>query len=314
LVTLAASQDAIFGGLYGLLIGDALGVPYEFRSPADLPPLEAIDLEPPAGFRRAHPAAPRAAWSDDGAHALCLLDSLLRSGRLDLDDLGHCLLGWWEKGTFAVERVVFDVGVQTAAALSAIRSGTPAPLAGPSEERHNGNGSLMRVLPLALWHTGSDNELIRDAALQSVVTHGHLRSRICCALYALWARGTLARVDDAWRFATLAVREYGADDKAWSQELDVHIRPEAPARGNGTGYVVDCLHSARFALEEASFERVLQRAVSLGHDTDTTAAVAGGIAGLRHGYAGIPERWRSALAGQALVEPLAGRLLSSLRR
>ena len=84
-------------------------------------------------------------------------------------------------------------------------------------------------------------------------------------------------------------------------------------RSRPTRYVVDCLHSARLAVEEPTFQRVIQRAISLGDDTDTTAAVAGGIAGLKHGLNGIPAHWRDGLAGRSLVDPLAERLLASLR-
>ena len=79
------TEDSLLGGLYGLLIGDALGVPYEFSAPAELPPLEQIEMPPPSGFPRAHRSAPAGAWSDDGAQALCLLASLLGQGELDLE-------------------------------------------------------------------------------------------------------------------------------------------------------------------------------------------------------------------------------------
>lgn len=309
----AAQEERVLGGLYGLLIGDAVGVPYEFSAPEALPALELIELEPPRGFVRAHPTAPRGAWSDDGAQALCLLASLLGCGGLDLADLGNRFVNWRDWGYLAVDNVVFDIGMQTSTALSAIASGVPAERAGLCEARHNGNGSLMRVLPLALWHTGSDDELIRDAARQSLPTHGHPRSQLCCALYCLWARATLNGVESSWLHATSALRRYCADDAAWSSELEQEVRPDAAPGGSGSGYVVDCLHSARLALEEPTFERVVQRAVSLGRDTDTTAAVAGGIAGLRHGLRAIPARWRAGLAGRSLVEPLAAELLASLR-
>jgi len=307
------TEDRVLGALYGLLIGDALGVPYEFSSPEALPAFELIEFDPPSGFVRAHRSAPRAAWSDDGAHALCLLESLLHCAKLDLDDLGNRLVNWWDWGYLAVDGVVFDIGIQTSTALSAIRSGVSATRAGPAEERHNGNGSLMRVLPLALWHSGSDEQLIHDAARQSLVTHGHVRSQLCCALYSLWARATLRQLDDPWRHATACLREYCARQSDWSDELERHVRPDTEPAGHGTGYVVDCLHSARLALEEPTFERVVQRAISLGNDTDTTAAVAAGIAGLRHGLSSIPARWLSTLAGRALVDPIAHELLANLR-
>jgi ADP-ribosyl-[dinitrogen reductase] hydrolase len=301
--------DAIEGGLWGLLIGDALGVPYEFRKPHQLPPFDQIEMPPPAGFRPTYPDAPPGAWSDDGAHALCLLASLLDCGRLDLEDLGSRLVRWLHDGYMAVGGIVFDVGMQTSAALAKVRSGVPAERAGGRDEWANGNGALMRVLPLALWHHGSDDELVRDAARQSMVTHAHPRSQICCALYCLWVRFTMRSAPDPWAQAAFTLRSLASGRPGWGGELDAHVRPERAPEGTGTGYVVDCLHSARVAAEEPTFERVLKRAVSLGHDTDTTAAVAGGLAGVRHGLSGIPGRWRDALAERATVQALVNRLL-----
>ena len=111
--------ESISGGMVGLLIGDAVGVPYEFKSASELPPMELIDIVPPAGFQRSHPNAPKAAWSDDGAQAMCLLASLLEKKGLDTDDFGRRLLSWLDSGSMAVGRVVFDVGNQTRKALSA---------------------------------------------------------------------------------------------------------------------------------------------------------------------------------------------------
>jgi ADP-ribosylglycohydrolase len=307
------ADDRLLGGLYGLLVGDAVGVPYEFHSPATLPDWDAIEIVPPAGFRRAHVRAPKCAWSDDGAQALCLLDSLLTCGTLDVDDLGQRFLRWCDTGYLAVDGIVFDIGIQTSEALAALRAGVPAHQAGPTEARRNGNGSLMRVLPLALWHSGDDAALVRDAALQSRVTHGHPRSQLCCALYCLWARATLRESADPWRTATASLRSFCANNPTWSSELEEQIRPDSVPEGRGSGYVVDCLHSARLALLEASYERVIRRAISLGNDTDTTAAVAGGIAGLRHGLSGIPSRWLEALTRRELVEPLASNLQAHSR-
>src|SRR5262245_40702865 len=106
-------REAVLGGLYGLLVGDAVGVPYEFSDPRELPALELIEAPPLDGFRRAHPGAPRGAWSDDGAQALCLLASLLYCGRLDIEDLGRRLVNWWDWGYMAVDGAVFDIGGQT---------------------------------------------------------------------------------------------------------------------------------------------------------------------------------------------------------
>lgn len=158
-------QSRAAGGLVGLLVGDALGVPYEFHAAQDIPSCEQIEYAPPAGFSRSHAGVAPGTWSDDGAQALCLLESLLECGRMDQHDFAERLLRWYENGHLAVDGVVFDVGVATGRALLALRSGTPPAVAGESagEYSNNGNGSLMRMLPLALWHAGSDEELVRDA-------------------------------------------------------------------------------------------------------------------------------------------------------
>jgi ADP-ribosylglycohydrolase len=302
--------DQLLGGLYGLLVGDALGVPYEFHTARQLPPAGQIEFDPPPGFSRSHPSAPPGSWSDDGAQALCLLDSLLFQGKLDLEDFGRRLLNWRNWGYMAVGGLVFDIGIQTSRALDLLENGVPASRSGPGEERENGNGSLMRVLPLALWHQGSDEELFLDAARQSLVTHGHPRSQMCCALYCLWARRTIERHPEPWTDAVSAAHQLASANPAWSWELTEHIRPEDPPHGTGSGYVVDCLHSARLALQETTFESVVRRAVQLGNDTDTTAAVAGGIAGIRHGFSGIPARWVQSLKDRQVVEGLAGKLIA----
>jgi ADP-ribosylglycohydrolase len=304
-------EDRIRGGLWGLLIGDALGVPYEFHPAEQIPPPEQIEFEPPAGFKRAHRDTPPGTWSDDGAQALALLDSLLQRGELDPDDLGRRLLDWYDRGRYAVDGRVFDVGIQTLKALDNLREGVPAIEAGPSGERENGNGSLMRVLPLALWHTGSDAELVTDARRQSLVTHGHLRSQVACALYCLWARRTLEGVGDAWAAAVDSLRAIIGDDAR--VELETQIRPDAAPKARGTGYVVDCLHSARLALQSSDYISVVRAAIRLGEDTDTTACVAGGIAGLRDGLVPIPSRWRDALRGRELVDPLISACLRRRR-
>ncbi|CAN5906312.1 ADP-ribosylglycohydrolase family protein [soil metagenome] len=303
-------KDRIEGGLIGLLVGDALGVPYEFHDPEAIPPEPEIEFDPPAGFRRAHPNVPPGTWSDDGAQALCLLASLLERGRLDVEDLGGRLTAWYDSGYMAVDRVIFDVGIQTSRALQALREGVSATMSGPAGERDNGNGSLMRVLPLAIWHQGTDSTLIDDACQQSKVTHANPRSQACCALYCLWARRTLEGVADPWRSAVTTLRSLCEYDSPIMRELEGAIRPDEPPAGRGSGYVVDCLRSARLAVEAGDYEQVVKAAVALGQDTDTTACVAGGIAGLRDGVAAIPQRWRDTLRGRELYEPLLQGLLA----
>jgi ADP-ribosylglycohydrolase len=296
------------GGLLGLLVGDALGVPYEFSHPSHLPPPHLIDFEPPAGFPRAHAGTPPGTWSDDGAQALCLLASLLDRGRLDLEDFSARLVAWHDRGYLAVDGRTFDVGLQTRRAIDRLRAGALPHTAGPSGERDNGNGSLMRVLPLALWHRGSDADLFRDAREQSRVTHGHPRSMVACGLYCLWARRLVEGVADAFASAlSLAEGLVAPSERA---ELALLASPADPVRGSG--YVVDSLRAARHLLEspQGTYSAVVRSAVALGDDTDTTAAIAGGLAGIRSGAEAIPEAWRVGLRGRELCDPLLDALVA----
>lgn len=307
---MARRQEKIEGGLIGLLVGDALGVPYEFHPREEMPVAAEIEFAPPAGFRRAHAGVRPGTWSDDGAQALCLLDSLLERGAFDPEDFARRMLRWYDKGYMAVNNRVFDVGITTGRALQEFSMGTPAVDAGPREQHNCGNGALMRILPLALWHRGTDDELARDAHLQSRVTHGHMRSQVCCALYVLWARNVLEETDDPWRIAVKTLRSLYTANNAATEELEWSVRPDAEPEGDGSGYVVDCLRSARWAVEQGPYEKAVKAAVGLGDDTDTTACVAGGIAGMRDGIGAIPERWRDGLRGREIVEPLLHKLLA----
>ncbi len=302
-------QEKIAGGLVGLLVGDALGVPYEFHKASDIPSYKEIEYQPPKKFDRAHKGVPIGTWSDDGAQALCLLASLLECDSFDADDFGQRLVRWYQKGYMAVNNHVFDIGITTGEAIRAISFGTPPPEAGPTDVHSNGNGSLMRVLPLALWHRGTDRELAKDAFLQSSVTHGHPRSQICCAIYCLWARYILQDEPKAWEKAVSTLEAIWGKEHPFTQEMDYYIRPKEIATGRGSGYVVDSLRSAKMLDDLESYEKVVKGAIVLGDDTDTTACIAGGIAGIKYGINDIPPRWIDNLRGKELYELLLESLL-----
>ena len=301
--------DSIAGGLMGLLVGDALGVPYEFHAAHEIPALEQIEMEPPLEFSRSHRNTPIGTWSDDGAQALCLLASLLDANRLDPDDLGRRLVDWYDRGYMAVDGKVFDVGIHTGIVLHQISTGMPVLEAGALGNQSRGNGSLMRVLPLVLWHRGSDAALVADAHLQSQVTHGDDYCQICCALYCLWARGILEQSSNPWQQATVKLRQIYTTNTPFLDILEWAIRPDDEPEGRGGGYVIDCLRSARMVMAQPNYELVVKAAVALGNDTDTTACVAGGVAGLQDGINSIPKRWLKLLRGQELVKPLLDALL-----
>ena len=305
------SPSQLAGGFYGLLLGDAVGVPYEFHYPNNLPPLDQLDMIPPSDFPRAHRRVPTGTWSDDGALALALLDSLLDCGQFDAEDFGRRLIDWYEHGRYAVDQVVFDVGIQTAESIRFIKQKIPSLYAGGVTERSNGNGSLMRALACVLWHRGSDDALITLADQQSRVTHSHIRSRVCCALYCVWARYVAAGDLDAWTTAVRVVREHYQHNETATAELEFHIRPEDDIIGTGSGYVVDSLRSAKQVFDQQQdLKRSIQAAIALGHDTDTTACIAGGVVGLRVGQAGLPIEWMQQLRGLEICEPIFKKLVA----
>ena len=323
-------RERVAGGLYGLLIGDALGVPYEFYEAEELPSYEKLDMVPPFGFRKTYPKVAAGTWSDDGAQALCLADCLIRQGTFSLKAYSDSLLAWYEEGVWAVDGIVFDVGIQTANALNTYKRGEVPEKCGLVNPEGKGNGALMRVLPLALWHfvRGAEDperrtrELVRDAHSQCLITHGHLCNQVCSALYCLVTlellQGADARkaIEEGVRTLRRIYREkrtgfpegFG-EQPEYERELEWSVRPDLPWEGGGTGYVVDCLRSAFMILEQASgYEDAVKRAVLLGHDTDTTACVTGGLAGILYGLPGIPKRWLQMLRERERAEALLAQL------
>ncbi len=309
-------RDRIAGGLYGLLVGDALGVPYEFRGAEELPAYAEIEMVPPKWFKKTYQEVEAGTWSDDGAQALCLLDSLLKKKGFCLEDYADFLFSWYERGTWAVDEVVFDVGNQTGYALNAYRRGVPAAECGMLIPEGKGNGALMRVLPLALWHgcqkEVSDKQLVSDAHRQCLITHGHICNQVCCALYCLAALFLLEgrSAKEAIEKAVTRLRELYQKLPEYEKELEWSIRPADGWEGRGSGYVVDCLRSAFMILLRAdSYEDAVKQAVLLGDDTDTTACVTGGLAGIRYGVWSIPMRWMEALREREKVAELLSQLI-----
>lgn len=306
--------EALIGGVWGHLVGDAVGVPYEFQSASQI---GDVDF----GATGTHHQPP-GTWSDDGALMLALLDSLLEDEpgpedimvhrRFDLDDQGQRALAWRHHGAYTPDGEVFDIGTATASALHAIESGVPAGEAGPAGEYDNGNGSLMRILPIALvGDTDTDQALANAAMSASGVTHGHARARIACALYVLIAARLLRGERDrtaALEQSVAALRAIVAADAEQTAALD-HLL--AWTEREGRGRVWDSFWSAWDAFAGASdYGEAIERAVAYGNDTDTTAAIAGGLAGIYWTIDGIPPDWLAGMRGRTVVEPLIDRLLA----
>jgi ADP-ribosylglycohydrolase len=304
--------------MLGLLVGDAVGVPYEF-----LPPGAIGTVEMKGHGSHGQPAG---TWSDDGALALALADSLLpdadaadpRAVRFDPDDQGQRIVAWWRDSAYTPDGDrPFDVGGTTLAAIRALEAGRPAVDAGPADERACGNGSLMRILPLALAERDLDDATtVEHAHLASRVTHGHPRCQVGCALYVLVAR-RLLRGDEpgpALAGASAILRSLYAGDPTRAAHLDALDELEAWGQRSGSGFVLDSFWSAWDAFAGApDFASAVERAIRYGNDTDTTAAIAGGLAGIRWGWDGIPPAWRRGMRGHATSQPIIDRLVATAR-
>ena len=196
-------------------------------------------------------------------------------------------------------------------ALNAYRAGLAPEKCGILRPDGKGNGALMRTLPLALWHKGTDRELVLDAHSQCLITHGNLCNQVCCALYCLVARYLIAGQEFALAVvqAVRVLREIYQEMPDYEREFE-WIHPDEPWQGNGSGYVVDCMRSAFMILLRAdSYEDAVKQAVLLGDDTDTTACVTGGLAGIYYGVQDIPIRWMKALKEQEKVAELLSQLI-----
>ncbi len=302
----AALASRLAGGIWGHLVGDAVGVPYEFREASEIGEVRF-------GATGSH-GQPPGTWSDDGALMLALLDSLLTAG-FDVEDQGRRAVAWYRDGAYTPDGDGrFDVGLTTTAALSAIERGTPASGAGSTGEFDNGNGSLMRILPIALVDRDADDATLVDRAMRaSRVTHGHPRAQVACALYVLVTARLLAGERDraqALAGARASLRNVLGEQRNHLAALD-HLEAY-PERG-GRGSVWDSFWSAWDAFEGAlSYRETIERAVAYGNDTDTTAAIAGGLAGIYWGLEGIPQEWLAGMRGREVVEPLVAKLTEPL--
>ena len=305
----AFPKNKKLGGLIGLITGDAVGCLYEFRQPSTLPARELIDIIPPEGFIRSFKGVPVGTYSDDAAQMLCLLVSLLKHRKVDLTDFSMRLCDWFKNGYLAVDGIVFDAGIQTVRALHAILKGADPMKSGGILESSNGNGSLMRVLPLALLHDDDDFSLVKEAHLQSMPTHGHPRSFVVCALYCLIVRAYLNDALSPWeqaehQLASIYSTWPDPDERSiFLTELNYVMTSPYRTHPTGTGYVVDTIWTAKQAMKEKSYEEVIKTAIGFGFDTDTSSAVAGGLAGIKFGMEGIPTKWLAQLRGWDIVHP-----------
>ena len=276
-------RDAV----YGFILGDALGVPFEFRKRGTF---QCTDM---VGYG-SHDV-PEGTWSDDTSMMLATCASIKENGlKINVEDIRRRFLDWLNKADYTATGKVFDVGHAT---LKALMTGEPQ-----SGEFSNGNGSLMRILPLAF--IDCTEEEIRTV---SSITHGHRISQDACTIYVSIIRKYLAQIEkgDPGSMADI-IREIPKMDAPFDRLHLLDTLTENEIRSSG--YVVDTLEAALWCVLQADRERqgdrfrsCLFRAVNLGDDTDTVATVAGGLAGLAFSVDGIPEEWFRKLKNKELI-------------
>jgi len=244
---------------------------------------------------------------------LATMTGLIESGGYDPAAVMQQFVLWLDQARHTPHGVVFDIGNATREALTRARSGTPPLQCGGTSESSNGNGSLMRILPIALAYA-DDPDLIVKASEISSLTHAHERSRFCCAFYCLVASDLMhgGSIEQATAFA------WDVLDHRWTFSPDERVRFDALhpdrlfAREEDTisssGHVIDTLEAALWVnARYDDFADAVLHAVNLGDDTDTTGCVAGGLAGILHGEASIPGEWIEALVKREELIELAER-------
>ncbi len=308
-------QSRIRGALYGAVVGDALGVPYEFLSREEMKRNPATGMTGYGTYNQ-QPGT----WSDDSSLLLCTTESLSRG--FDVDDMARLFLRWYENAYMTPHGEVFDIGNATAMALRRISSGVPVEEAGCIDEGSNGNGSLMRILPVALKYRDLPAAQLLDyAARVSAITHAHPRSQLACGIYCLLISEILrghGLVESLER-----VRESLPDllqtspMEAESTHFERLFQPDFSLSGEdaiqSSGYVLHTLEAAIWCVHRSgSYEEAVLRAVNLGLDTDTTACVTGGLAGALYGFSAIPEEWLMLVKNPATVKATIDSFISSL--
>lgn len=300
----------------GLAVGDALGVPVEFRDRDYLKRFPVHDMQ---AFGTHH--QPAGTFSDDASLAFCLAEALING--CDPAEIGHNFQLWMYNGFWAANGQVFDIGIATRQAIDRLARGVKPELAGGFEVYSNGNGSLMRILPLLFYI--KDKPIDERYALTkqvSSITHGHIRSVIACFYYLEFARHLLKGTDltDIYDLLKIEITDFLTNKEINPDEIalfDRLLRGDIYKSGEddiqSSGYVLHTLEASIWCLMTTNnYANAVLKAVNLGSDTDTTAAVTGGLAGLLYGWEAIPESWLKVLAKRESIKDLALKLEKGL--
>lgn len=299
--------DRARGAFWGLAVGDALGTTLEFCEPGSFTPIDGMIGGGPFNL-------PPGAWTDDTSMAACLAESLIERRGFDAHDQMTRYLAWYRSGLWSSSDRCFDIGNATRAALERFeRDGNPQ--AGSTDPHSAGNGSLMRLAPIVVAYAANPAAAVSRAMASSTPTHAARACVDACGVFA-------AMLVRALHGDTAPSILNGAASSAadlWPTDLQPDIAEVAhgsylqrqPPEIVGSGYVVRSLEAALWAVASTtSYRDAVLAAANLGDDADTTAAIAGQLAGALYGASRIPPEWLSALAKRSELEALLERLLA----
>ncbi|MBY5282393.1 ADP-ribosylglycohydrolase family protein [Aphanizomenon flos-aquae CCAP 1446/1C] len=305
----------ILSGLMGVCVGDALGVPVEFTSRAErkISPVTTM-----LGYGTWN--QPPGTWSDDSSLTLCLVECLCEE--FSLLEIANSFWRWYKEGYWAAHGEAFDIGGTTKQAILNWQQGASPLEAGGTSEKSNGNGSLMRILPMVYCHQMfTFPELITRVHQVSCITHAHIRSQMACGIYISVAIELLAGFEPKAAYlqglskiqSLYSGSEYILEKPHFDRVFSGEIARIPIEEINSGGYVVDTLEASLWCLLNTSaYAEAVLKAVNLGGDTDTTAAVTGGLAGIYYGVENIPQEWIDQIARQRDIIDLANRLAKAV--
>lgn len=288
----------LMGGIFGFCVGDALGVPVEFESREERIKDKVHEMR---AYGTHHQYF--GTWSDDTSLTLCLIDSL-KNG-YDLRDIANKFMEFYFDAFWTPYGKVFDIGNTTALAIQQISMGEPLEFCGGSSENSNGNGSLMRILPLAYYLKDTESfEKIRIIEEVSSLTHAHKRSKLACIIYTEMAinliksKDKIESYEESIKFIEKYCFDKYKDELQYFRRLlnkEIYLLTENEILSSG--YVVDTLEAAVWSfLLSHDYEEAIFTAINLGDDTDTIGALAGGLGGIYYGFDSINNNWVQCLA------------------
>jgi ADP-ribosyl-[dinitrogen reductase] hydrolase len=304
--------EKIKSAILGVAVGDALGVPVEFKSRQTISKNPVTDM---IGYGTYN--LPAGTWSDDSSLTFCLAEALTQD--FDLNIIGQNFVKWKHDNYWTPYGQVFDIGIATSKAISRLAKGEKPESAGGFDETDNGNGSLMRILPLLFNLIDKPiNERYNITKQASSITHGHIRSVIACFYYLEFAKQIFEGKDKFKIYKNLQIevsnhltnlainpKEITLFDRLLKSEIHKLDEDEIQS----SGYVLHTLEASIWCLLTTdNYKEAVLKAVNLGEDTDTTGAVTGGLAGLLYGLDDIPEKWLQQIAKYNDIENLAERL------